>query len=106
VVILNLYNWPEEISAYIKMRINTIPLNSIRLHTAMFLFRWLLAATCVVAASSIILEVPGYGTIKGGQGKTSYTKRPYYSFVGLHYAKKPTNLTRFLVIYLEEKPKN
>jgi len=66
------------------------------LHTAMFLFRWLLAATCVVAASSIILEVPGYGTIKGGQGKTSYTKRPYYSFVGLHYAKKPTNLTRFL----------
>jgi len=62
----------------------------------MSFLRCLLAAACIAAVSSVIVEVPGYATVRGSQGRTSYTKRPYYSFVGLHYAKKPTNLTRFL----------
>jgi len=62
----------------------------------MFGFRLFLVAAYVVAASSIVLEVPGYGTIRGGHGISTHTSRRYEAFRGLYYAKQPTNLTRFL----------
>ena len=45
----------------------------------------------------IVLNVPGYATVKGGPSLSWFTGRPYTYFRGLPYAKAPTNETRFLV---------
>ena len=63
----------------------------------MTFLRCFLAAACATAVSSVILEVPGYATIRGKQNISAYNHRQYFSFHNLPYAQQPTNLTRFLV---------
>ncbi len=48
--------------------------------------------------ANVMLNVRGYAKqLKGTTGKSLFTGRTYYAFRSIHYAEKPTNLTRFLV---------
>jgi len=58
-----------------------------------------LTITCAAVVSSVVLKVPGYATIEGTQSTSAYNQRKYFSFHNLPYAKQPTNLTRFMVIF-------
>lgn len=49
------------------------------------------------AAAEVVVDIPGYGKVRGGSGHSFYEKREYHYFHGLYYAKEPSNLTRFLV---------
>ena len=73
------------------------------LNVIMNFFRGFLTIVSVTAVSSVVLEVPGYATIKGTQGISAYNNRTYFSFHNLPYAKQPTNLTRFLVSSTERE---
>jgi carboxylesterase type B len=55
-----------------------------------------LLASFLAAVVSVVLEVPGYGTISGGSGTSYHYKRPFHSFYRLYFGEEPTNLTRFL----------
>ncbi|XP_065561108.1 esterase FE4-like isoform X2 [Artemia franciscana] len=46
-------------------------------------------------SNSVILDVPGYATIKGGMMESFLEDKPIYSFFGLRYAQEPTIETRF-----------
>lgn len=58
----------------------------------------LLAAHVAVAQEDDgpILTVPGYGTLLGRMGNSTYTERPFYGFRSVFYADPPTPETRFL----------
>jgi Carboxylesterase family len=44
-----------------------------------------------------VVDVPGYGKIRGGTAHSWYTGKEYNFFHGVYYAKPTTSETRFLV---------
>ena len=48
--------------------------------------------------TSVLLNVPGFATLRGTEESSSNTGRPFYAFRSVHYAEKPSDSTRFLVL--------
>lgn len=58
----------------------------------------LVLVSLLAVGQAILLEVPGYATVRGIEGTSHHTGRPFHKFRGLFYGEKPNSLTRFLVI--------
>ncbi|XP_065576041.1 esterase FE4-like isoform X2 [Artemia franciscana] len=59
----------------------------------------LLVLFCFIVSAvsvDILVDVPGFGTVRGKTAKSYIKDETFYSFKGLRYAKAPTNETRFL----------
>ena len=57
-----------------------------------------LGLIAVNSVGSVLLNVSGFATLRGTEESSSNTGRPFYAFRSVHYAEKPSNSTRFLVI--------